>query len=814
MTTDKMRRRRWVRRGGRFVLGCAIALLLTINVNSARGVPGYTGGIVGAPGNGVAGGVTQFNPSGQAPAASFFAYDPAFTGGVRVAAGDVTGDGVADIITGAGAGGGPRVKVYDGATGAERQFFDPFGTAFTGGVYVATANNSGVSEIITGTGAGGGPHVRVFDASNPGVGHRLSIEPYDNNFLGGVRVAAADVTGDGVDDIITGPGPGSPAAGPHVKVFNGATGAEISSFFAFDPGFTGGVYVAAGDINNDNVPDIITGAGPGGGPHVRAFSGVDNSPLIQFQPYPGFQGGVRVAVGDINNDGIADIVTAPGPGGGPHVRAFSGVDGTILQSFYAHPGEVRTGIHVAATPLPLGPQRDHFENVLPVGEWNNPSVWNGPAGPGVPGPGDIVTIQGGGFANPNLIGLNPPVVGGPGPQAFGVQVTGHTVFDGGVLNTNGLSLVAPLPPQPLNPIPSSLGIGGTPGQPTQVVVQDLLNIRDGLLHVNVDGHLNARQINLGSPDDSGAPQLGVFDGAQVDVVRLNAISGQLQVVGPGSNLTAQNGARIGGDPTLGTNPFVFIGPGGRMEILGPTSLFGGQLFIDPLGQFVSPGPFLLGGDFGLVPPPLPPPGGFGGPGGQPGFNPATISVKGDLQVQSLTLENDPRAPLRRLTIKGDGGAVIVDSAVENRGGKVAPGDSVGTLYISKNGGMGGNYIQEMNGLLEIEVGQAGIDLLMVEGSASLGGSLMVLLLPPVDLVPGTEHDFLLAGDGITGMFDDMRVPLNRFGEPIFDVTVDNNRAYLTVRDVSFLLPVPEPTSAVLLVVAGAAVAGRRRRRER
>jgi hypothetical protein len=99
--------------------------------------------------------------------------------------------------------------------------------------------------FVTGAGQGGGPHVQVFDAATGAL--LVGFFAYDPAFTGGVRVAAADVNGDGVPDVITAPGPGG---GPHVRVFDGAAlqagqVVEVVGFFAYNPAFTGGVYIGA-----------------------------------------------------------------------------------------------------------------------------------------------------------------------------------------------------------------------------------------------------------------------------------------------------------------------------------------------------------------------------------------------------------------------------------------------------------------------------------------------------------------------------------------------------------------------------------------
>jgi len=262
---------------------------------------------------------------------SFFAYSSAYTGGVRVAIGDVNGDGYADLITGTGVGGGPHIKVFDlrGGQPVTIASFFAFEPTFMGGVYVATGdiNADGYADVIVGAGQTGGPRVKVF---NGAAGYAINtIAPamdffaYDPIFTGGVTVSAGNRDTQPGDEVITGAGVGG---GPNIRSFN-AAGQLIDNFFAFSTGITSGIFIAAGYVDSDGTADIIAGTGFGTTTQVAAFFSTGARPTAL--PFTNvFIGGARVGV-VVNSLGQEAFAAAAGPGGGPQVNIFNSSLATI-----------------------------------------------------------------------------------------------------------------------------------------------------------------------------------------------------------------------------------------------------------------------------------------------------------------------------------------------------------------------------------------------------------------------------------------------------------------------------------------------------
>ena len=266
-----------------------------------------------------------------------------FTGGVRTATADFNNDGVNDLVVGSGPGIATDVRIFNGADGTQLFAVAPFEATFTGGVFVAAGDvtGDGVPELIITPDQGGGPRVRIFRSGDPTqvVADFLGIA--DAKFRGGARAAVGDVNGDGVGDLGVAAGFGG---GPRVAVFNGTTlggtpTTLFNDFFAFENTLRNGVFLALGDVDGDGRADIVAGGGPGGGPRVTVFNGATlvSSGGATITPLANFfggdstnRGGIRVAVKNLDGDGKADILVGSGTGAGTRVTAYAGstVNGT------------------------------------------------------------------------------------------------------------------------------------------------------------------------------------------------------------------------------------------------------------------------------------------------------------------------------------------------------------------------------------------------------------------------------------------------------------------------------------------------------
>jgi hypothetical protein len=297
--------------------------------------------------------VTEYNPDGSV--ATTFNPFPGTTGGVRTAVADFNGDGTPDVAAGTGPGAVAEVKILDGKTGAVLFDVHPFAD-FTGGVFVAAGDvtGDGKAELVITPDLSGGPRVEIYSGSDfQEIANFFGID--DPNFRGGARVAVGDVSGDGIADLVISAGFGG---GPRISVYDGRSLARgqqvhvVPDFFLFESTLRNGAYVAVGDVDGDGYADIVGGGGPGGGPRVLVLSGRQllsagaeaafAAPIASFfAGDPAGRAGTPVAVANLDGDRYADVVA--GAGNGSQVTAYVGRDlaaGTPTESlgFDAYPG--------------------------------------------------------------------------------------------------------------------------------------------------------------------------------------------------------------------------------------------------------------------------------------------------------------------------------------------------------------------------------------------------------------------------------------------------------------------------------------------
>lgn len=182
---------------------------------------------------------------------TFDVYPRSFRGGLEVAVGDLNGDGTAEILTAPAGGGGPDVRVFD-ARGSVQLRFDAFDPKFRGGVRlgVGDVTGDGLPEIVVGAGPDGGPQVRVFDAKGRFTGKQWFA--FSRTLRSGVYPAVGDFNGDGVGEVAV-----ASSATPGTVTIYRANGTLLSSFTPFPQGAVGGVRIVALDVNGDGIAEIV-----------------------------------------------------------------------------------------------------------------------------------------------------------------------------------------------------------------------------------------------------------------------------------------------------------------------------------------------------------------------------------------------------------------------------------------------------------------------------------------------------------------------------------------------------------------------------
>ena len=209
--------------------------------------------------------------------------------------------------------------------------------------------------------AGSEPKILILD--NDGS-IKSSFMAYADNFYGGVNIAVGDVNGDGIDEIVTAPLAGG---GPHIRVFN-KNGKVLYQFMAYADNFYGGVNIAIGDVNRDGIDEIVTAPLAGGGPHIRVFN-KNGKVLYQFMAYAdNFYGGVNIAIGDVKNSGIDNIITAPYSNHIPEIKVFK--KSRMIHKFLAYDQSITGGIKLTVGDI----NDDNWKEIITVPDNNTPII--------------------------------------------------------------------------------------------------------------------------------------------------------------------------------------------------------------------------------------------------------------------------------------------------------------------------------------------------------------------------------------------------------------------------------------------------------
>jgi hypothetical protein len=260
--------------------------------------------------------------------------------------GDVTGDGVADMLLGdlfftsvPSQFANGQVQVLSGADGTFA--YEVLGPTPGSNFGISTSDlgdvsGDGVPDFVIGDPLAGGSDGRVSVHSGVDGSLLFGVDGDSGERLGYAVCGLGDVNGDGVPDFVA-THPAGGLSGGGGDILSGADGSLLDSIGG--GGFTADDYATSatnlGDVDGDGIADVALGA-PGETANtgmVRAYSGATGANLytLNGQGHDEFFGSQIQAIDDVDGDGANDLaVGAPGLFGVGQVRVYSGDSGAFL----------------------------------------------------------------------------------------------------------------------------------------------------------------------------------------------------------------------------------------------------------------------------------------------------------------------------------------------------------------------------------------------------------------------------------------------------------------------------------------------------
>ena len=247
----------------------------------------------------------------------------------------------------------PYLRVFKKNGEMKREFIVPEDAS----VVVKNLGKDSRPEIIVGAGPGQEPYVYIYKYDGT---LKRKFLAYDASMNTGVNVEVCDLNKDKSKEIITGPMFGG---APQVRIFDKKGNAQFTpGFMAFDEDFRGGVNLACGNVNTTKKAEIVVGAGPGAGAHVRAFNYKGDYIGLDFYPFSDDnKGGVHVDLAKLDDDPEKEIVTSIQSFGAPLVKIYNpDAEATIFSEFSAYEDNYLGGVQVRA----LNTDKDKYDEIV------------------------------------------------------------------------------------------------------------------------------------------------------------------------------------------------------------------------------------------------------------------------------------------------------------------------------------------------------------------------------------------------------------------------------------------------------------------